>query len=143
VPANGAELWLKLEYRNPTGSMKDRMARAMVDVVPAVVGRTKVTAQDIRNMVDRAAELAYEPGHYASDQFNNPYVILDHRDRLGREIRAPRVAVPSGWDADGRYGLRRGGGCGARLGLVGERPGQLDEARARGVLALPLRAVRA
>jgi len=30
VPANGAEVWLKLEYRNPTGSMKDRMARAMV-----------------------------------------------------------------------------------------------------------------
>src|SRR6185436_11134778 len=29
-PANGAELWLKLEYRNPTGSMKDRMALAMI-----------------------------------------------------------------------------------------------------------------
>lgn len=29
-PDNGAELWLKLEYRNPTGSMKDRMALAMV-----------------------------------------------------------------------------------------------------------------
>jgi len=24
VPANGAELWVKLEYCNPTGSMKDR-----------------------------------------------------------------------------------------------------------------------
>src|SRR3954452_11766727 len=31
VPANGAELWLKLEYRNPTGSMKDRMALAMIE----------------------------------------------------------------------------------------------------------------
>src|SRR5919206_1634611 len=31
VPGNGAELWIKLEYRNPTGSMKDRMARAMVE----------------------------------------------------------------------------------------------------------------
>src|SRR6059036_1216908 len=31
VPANGAELWLKLEYRNPSGSMKDRMARAMIE----------------------------------------------------------------------------------------------------------------
>ena len=30
-PANGAELWLKLEYHNPTGSMKDRMARAMIE----------------------------------------------------------------------------------------------------------------
>ncbi len=147
APPNGAELWLKLEYRNPTGSMKDRMARAMiegaerdgllsvgdtvveytggstgpalalvcsakgyralivmadcfteerfqlmralgaeVDVVPAVEGRPKVTAQDIRNMVTRAAELAQRPRHYATDQFNNPYIIPDHRDRLGREI---------------------------------------------------------
>jgi cysteine synthase len=31
APANGAELWLKLEYRNPSGSMKDRMALAMID----------------------------------------------------------------------------------------------------------------
>ena len=146
-PANGAELWLKLEYHNPTGSMKDRMALAMIegaerdglvdpgdtvveytggstgpalalvcrakgyralivmadcfteerfqlmralgaelDVVSSVEGRPKVTAQDIHNMVARAAELAAEPGHYATDQFNNPYIIPDHRDRLGREI---------------------------------------------------------
>jgi cysteine synthase A len=147
APANGAELWLKLEYRNPSGSMKDRMARAMIqgaerdgllepgdtvveytggstgpalalvcrakgyrpliviadcfteerfqlmralgaelDVVPSVEGRPKVTPQDIRNMVARAAELAGRPRHYATDQFNNPYVIPDHRDRLGAEI---------------------------------------------------------
>jgi len=147
APANGAELWLKLEYRNPTGSMKDRMALAMIegaerdgllspgdtvveytggstgpalalvcrakgfralivmadcfteerfqlmralgaeiDVVPSVEGRPKVTSQDIRNMVARAAELADRPGHYATDQFNNPYIVPDHRDRLGREI---------------------------------------------------------
>ena len=147
APANGAELWLKLEYRNPTGSMKDRMARAMVegaerdglispgdtvveytggstgpalalvcrakgyralivmadcfteerfqlmralgaeiDVVASVEGRPKVTPQDIHNMVERAGELAKEPGHYATDQFNNPYIIPDHRDNLGREI---------------------------------------------------------
>jgi len=147
APANGAELWVKLEYRNPSGSMKDRMALAMIegaerdglispgdrvveytggstgpaltlvcgakgyraliviadcfteeriqlmqalgaelDVIPSVEGRPKVTAQDIQNMVDRAAELAVRPGHYATDQFNNPYIIPDHRDRLGREI---------------------------------------------------------
>ncbi len=147
APANGAELWLKLEYCNPTGSMKDRMALAMIegaerdglissgdtiveytggstgpalalvcrakgyraliviadcfteerfqlmralgaelDVVPSVEGRPKVTAKDIDNMVARAAELATTPGHYATDQFNNPYIIPDHRDRLGREI---------------------------------------------------------
>ena len=31
APPNGAELWLKLEYQNPSGSMKDRMALAMVE----------------------------------------------------------------------------------------------------------------
>jgi len=31
VPTNGAELWRKLEYRNPTGSMRDRMALAMIE----------------------------------------------------------------------------------------------------------------
>ena len=31
VPGNGAELWVKLEYLNPTGSMKDRMALAMIE----------------------------------------------------------------------------------------------------------------
>src|SRR5215470_11156378 len=119
VPADGGELWVKLEYANPSGSMKDRMALAMIegaerdgllepgdtvveytggstgpalalvcnakayrplivmadcfteerfqlvralggelDVVPSVEGRPKVTAQDIQNMVARAAELA-------------------------------------------------------------------------------------
>jgi cysteine synthase A len=147
APANSAELWLKLEYRNPTGSMKDRMALAMIegaerdglistgdtiveytggstgpalalvcrakgyraliviadcfteermqlmralgadlDVIPSVDGPPKVTAEDIDNMVARAAELAQRPDHYATDQFNNPYIIPDHRDRLGREI---------------------------------------------------------
>ena len=147
VPANGAELWLKLEYYNPSGSMKDRMALAMIegaerdglispgdtiveytggstgpalalvcgakgyraliviadcyteerfqlmralgaelDVVESVEGRPKVTPKDIENMVARAAELAQAPGHYATDQFNNPYIVPGHRDWLGREI---------------------------------------------------------
>jgi cysteine synthase len=147
VPENGAELWIKLEYRNPTGSMKDRMALSMIDgaeqdgllepsttvveytggstgpalalvcgakgyrcriviadcftserlqvmralgaeldVIPSVDGPPRVTALDIENMVRRAAELAAEPGTYATDQFNNPYVVPGHRDALGREI---------------------------------------------------------
>jgi cysteine synthase A len=147
VPPNGAELWLKLEYQNPTGSLKDRMALAMIegaerdgllspgdtvveytggstgpavalvcrakgyraviviadcfteerfqlmralgaelDIVPSVEGRPKVTSQDVHNMVERAAELAQAPGHYQTDQFNNPYVIPGHREALGREI---------------------------------------------------------
>jgi cysteine synthase len=147
APENGAELWVKLEYLNPTGSMKDRMALSMIEgaegdgliepgttiveytggstgpalalvcrakgyvariviadcfsqerlqlmralgaeleVIPAVEGPGRVTAQDIENMVVRAGELAREPGAYATDQFNNPYVIPGHRDNLGREI---------------------------------------------------------
>jgi cysteine synthase len=147
APENGAELWLKLEYRNPSGSMKDRMALAMIegaerdglisqgdrvveytggstgpalalvcrakgydaliviadcfteerlqlmralgaelDVIQSVEGPPNVTAQDIQNMVDRAAELAGRPRHYATDQFNNPYIISDHREKLGGEI---------------------------------------------------------
>jgi cysteine synthase len=31
APENEAEIWLKLEYRNPSGSMKDRMALAMIE----------------------------------------------------------------------------------------------------------------
>src|SRR5262245_38708600 len=119
APEKGAELWLKLEYLDPTGSMKDRMALAMiegaerdrrlspgdtvveytggstgpalalvcqakgyralivmadcyteerfqllralgaeVDVVPSLEGHPRVTPQDIRNMIARAAELA-------------------------------------------------------------------------------------
>lgn len=147
APENGAELWIKLENLNPTGSMKDRMALSMIEgaeregllepgstvveytggstgpalalvcrakgytakivisdcfseermqlmhalgaeleVIPAVEGRGRVTAQDIENMVARAAELAQEPGSYATDQFKNPYAIPGHREALGREV---------------------------------------------------------
>ena len=30
TPANGAALFAKLEWENPTGSMKDRMAQAVI-----------------------------------------------------------------------------------------------------------------
>ena len=53
---------------------------------PVRPGPPNVTSQDIHNMVARAAVLANEPGHYAADQFNNPYVIPARRDSLGREI---------------------------------------------------------
>src|SRR5215208_379400 len=147
APANGVEVWVKLEHLNPSGSMKDRMALAMVDgaerdgflepgatvveytggstgpalalvgrakgyralivisdcfsderiqlmralgadvdVIPAVEAKGHVTAEDIRRMMARAAELASEPGHYATDQFNNPYVVDGMRESLGEEI---------------------------------------------------------
>jgi cysteine synthase A len=63
-----------------------RALGADLDVIPSVEGRPRVTSKDIDNMVARAAELAEQPGHYATDQFNNPYIVPDHRDKLGREI---------------------------------------------------------
>jgi cysteine synthase A len=63
-----------------------RALGAEVDLIRSVEGPPKVTPQDIANMVARAGELAEQPGHYATDQFNNPYVIPNHRDRLGAEI---------------------------------------------------------
>jgi cysteine synthase A len=63
-----------------------RALGAELDVIPSVEGPPKVTAKDIENMVARSAELTQRPGHYATDQFNNPYIIPDHRDKLGREI---------------------------------------------------------
>jgi len=40
VPEESARILLKLEYENPTGSMKDRMALAMVEAAEAD-GRTR------------------------------------------------------------------------------------------------------
>jgi cysteine synthase A len=37
-------------------------------------------------MIARASELARQPRHYATDQFNNPYIVPAHSDGLGREI---------------------------------------------------------
>jgi cysteine synthase A len=59
---------------------------AEVDVVRSVEGAPKVTPQDIENMVARAGELAAQPGHHATDQFNTPYGIPALREGLGREI---------------------------------------------------------
>lgn len=55
-------------------------------VIESVQGRPNVTAEDIRRMIAQAEELAAEPGHYATDQFNNPYTVAGMRDSLGQEI---------------------------------------------------------
>ena len=40
VPPDCADVWVKLEWENPTGSMKDRMARAVIER-PEADGRLK------------------------------------------------------------------------------------------------------
>ncbi len=181
APPNGAELWVKLENANPTGSVKDRMALSMIEgaerdglispgdtvveytggstgpalalvcrakgyrpliviadcfteerlqlmralgaeleVIPSVEGPPRVTPQDIQKMVARAAELADRPGHYATDQFNNPYIAPGHRERLAREI----------WEqTDGRVTAFCHG-----LGTAGTVNGVSDALRPRGVV---------
>jgi cysteine synthase A len=96
-----------------------RALGAEVDVIPSVEGPPKVTPQDIQNMVARAAELADQPGHYATDQFNNPYIAPGHRERLAREI----------WEqTDGRVTAFCHG-----LGTAGTVNGVSDALRPRGV----------
>jgi cysteine synthase len=63
-----------------------RALGAELDVVKSVAGRPNVTPQDIHNMVERAGELAAQPGHYATDQFNSPYPVPHYRETLGPEI---------------------------------------------------------
>jgi cysteine synthase A len=162
VPASGAEIWVKLEYRNPTGSMKDRMGLSMIEgaeregliepgttvveytggstgpalalvcrakgyptrivisecfseermqlmralgaeleLIPAVEERGRVTAQDIRNMVERAAELAHEPGTYATDQSTGGNVLGSLR--LAEELAAGSVVVTLAVDSGFKY----------------------------------------
>jgi cysteine synthase A len=60
-------------------------------------------------MVARAGELAALPGHYATDQFNNPYIIPHHRDHLGREI----------WQQSGRRITAFCHGLGTASSLIG------------------------
>ncbi len=144
TPGNGVRVLLKLEYHNPTGSMKDRMALAVVAgavcsgrlapggrvveytggstgtslafvcaaqgyaitvvssdafsrekrdhmralgatlvEIPSGDGRT--TPGLIRRMMDRAAQLANEPGSYYADQFNNPDAASGYAP-LAREL---------------------------------------------------------
>src|SRR4030095_12283202 len=63
-----------------------RALGAEVDVVGSVEGPPHITPQDIRNMVERAGELASRPRHYATEQFNTPHPTPHSRDHLAREI---------------------------------------------------------
>jgi cysteine synthase len=71
APPNGAELWLKLEYANPTGVGRRSTARHRAGHPQH--GRTRCGARR-------------PPHHYGTDQFNNLHPIAHHRDHLAREI---------------------------------------------------------
>lgn len=144
VPSDAADVYVKLEWFNPTGSYKDRMALAMIEeaerrgdlrpgmtvleytggstgsslayicaakgypfkvissdayspeklrtmqafgadllIEPSVDG--KVTPDLIPRMMDRARELAAEPGTYWTDQINNPDSMVGYAT-IGEEL---------------------------------------------------------
>jgi cysteine synthase A len=134
-----------------------RALGAELDVLPAVEAKGRVTSQDIQNMVARAAELAAEPGTYATDQFNNPYVVPGHREQLGREIWEQTNGRVTGFvqgigtagslmgvaealksrRADVRVvGLEPAASPFAMQGWAGFRPPQFDAAKVDGVWAM-------
>jgi cysteine synthase A len=146
IPRGSARVLAKLEYANPTGSMKDRMAKAAIEgaeaagrlqpggtVVEYTAGTTgislalacavrgyrleivfsdafsdekrrmmeafgaritdvlsdgkKITAELIKAMIAKAAELSQRPGHWYCDQLNNTDASGGYRP-LGEEIWA-------------------------------------------------------
>ena len=146
TPRGSARVLAKLEYANPTGSMKDRMAKAAIEgaeaagrlqpggtVVEYTAGTTgislalacavrgygleivfsdafsdekrrmmeafgasitdvlsdgkKITAELIKAMIAKAAELSQRPGHWYCDQLNNADASSGYRP-LGEEIWA-------------------------------------------------------
>ena len=91
APANGARLLLKLENENPTGSMKDRMALAMIEAAEAdgrlAPGGAVVEYTGGSTGVSLALVCAVK-GHplhiVTSDAFSREK--LDHMRILGRDV---------------------------------------------------------
>ena len=69
-----------------------RALGAEIDTIPSLEGRPKVTAKDIDTC--RARQGARERARpLRDDQFNNPYIIPDHRTGLGaRSGSRPQAA---------------------------------------------------
>jgi len=95
VPKNGARIWLKIESENPTGSMKDRMALAMIEaaekdgrlkpggtVVEYTGGSTGVSLALV------CAVKGYPLRIVSSDAFSQEK--LDHMKILGAELQIVR-----------------------------------------------------
>src|SRR5882762_3603540 len=92
VPGNGSRIFLKLENENPTGSMKDRMALAMIEaaeadrrlsadgsVVEATAGSTGVSLSLV------CAVKGYPLHIVSSDAFAKEK--LDHMKILGAQLQ--------------------------------------------------------
>src|SRR5881397_410800 len=93
VPAGSARIIAKLESANPTGSMKDRVARGYkahfvfsdafsdekrrtmraygAQLTDVVSDKKRITAQLIKAMIAMATEISRRQGHWYCDQLNN------------------------------------------------------------------------
>ena len=184
VPEGAADIFVKLEWFNPTGSYKDRMALAIIEeaerrgdlrpgmtvveytggstgsslaFVCAVKGyRFKVVCSDafspeklktmrafgaeltivpsdggvitpdlIPRIIEKAKELAAEPGTYFTDQFNNSDALIGHRNagrellsQIGRPIDVFCAAVGTGGFSMGVATALRDAGAGTRIVLL-------------------------
>jgi len=95
VPKNGARILLKLESENPTGSMKDRMAQAMIDAAESD-GRLKPGGSVIEytggstgvSLALICAVKGYPLHIVSSDAFSQEK--LDHMKILGAELEIIR-----------------------------------------------------
>ena len=96
VPRNCAEIWVKLEWENPTGSVKDRMARAVIERAEAD-GRLKPGGTVVEytggstgtSLALVCAAKGYRIRIVSSDAFSQEK--LDHMVALGAEL----TLVPS------------------------------------------------
>jgi cysteine synthase len=184
VPEGAADIFVKLEWFNPTGSYKDRMAFAIIEeaerrgdlkpgmtvveytggstgsslaFVCAVKGyRFVVVSSDafaeeklrtmralgaeltivpsegglitpdlIPRMMEKARELATEPGTYFTDQFNNHDALIGYRkagEELMEQVPAPIdavcIAVGTGGFCMGVATAFRGAGAATRVVLL-------------------------
>jgi cysteine synthase A len=95
VPKNGARILLKIESENPTGSMKDRMALAMIEAAEAD-GRLKLGGSVVEYTggstgVSLALVCAVKgyPLHIVTSDAFSPEK-LDHMRILGAELQVVR-----------------------------------------------------
>jgi cysteine synthase len=83
VPGGHSRVLVKLESHNPTGSMKDRLARSAIEIQS---DRGRITGDLIHAVMRKAAGISKEPGAFYADQFNNTDASAGYAP-LAEEVR--------------------------------------------------------
>ena len=122
VPEDAADVYVKLEFENPAGSIKDRISLAMVAaakgyhitiVMPETmsVERRKLMkgygaeliltpgSESMKGSIAKAEELVKEKGYYMPMQFDNPENPNIHESTTGPEIIAAMNGIGKSVDA--------------------------------------------